>query len=75
MKETKNVEKVSQQEERNGTKMSITKEQAKYWYCVAKKDIAEGNKEGAWNVYRWLEENNAWFHAKHLRQALRNAAQ
>ncbi len=75
MKETENVEKVSQKEERNGTKMSITKEQAKYWYSVAKKDIAEGNKEGAWNVYRWLKENNAWFHAKHLRQALRNTAQ
>ncbi|MEE9152107.1 MAG: hypothetical protein V3U20_09790 [Thermoplasmata archaeon] len=75
MKETKNIEEVSRQEERLETKMGITKEQAKYWYSVAKKDIAEGNKEGAWNVYRWLKENDAWFHANHLRRALRNAAQ
>lgn len=75
MKEVEKTENVSQQEEQLGTKMNITKEQAKYWYAVAKKDIAEGNKEGAWNVYRWLKENNAWFHAKHLHRALRNAAQ
>jgi hypothetical protein len=75
MKETKKLENVSVNKERNGIKMSITKEQAKYWYQVAKKDIKEGNREGAWNVYRWLKENNAWFHAKHLRRALRNAAQ
>ena len=75
MKEMKKAENVSQKEEKTESKMSITKEQAKYWYTVAKKDIADGNRDGAWNVYRWLKENNAWFHAKHLRRALRNAAQ
>ena len=75
MKETKTKENVSEHEERNGKKMSITKEQAKYWYAVAKKDLLDGNKEGAWNVYRWLKENNAWFHAKQLRKALGSAAQ
>ncbi len=75
MIETENNEFVSVQEEEIGSKMSITKEQAKYWYAVAKKDISEGNREGAWNVYRWLSENNAWFHAKLLRKALRIAAQ
>ncbi len=75
MKEVVSTENVSRQEERSGTKMNITKEQAKYWYAIAKKDLVDGNREGAWNVYRWLKENNAWFHAKHLRKALRNAAQ
>ena len=75
MKENEKAEVVSELDERTGTTMSITKEQAKYWYAVAKKDLAEGNREGAWNVYRWLKENNAWFHAKHLRKAIRNAAQ
>ncbi len=75
MKEVKKSENVSEKEERTGKPMNITKEQAKYWYTVAKKDIAEGNKEGAWNVYRWLKENNAWYHAKYLRRALRETAQ
>lgn len=75
MKETKKNENVSQEDERTKSKMSITKEQAKYWYSVAKKDIVDGNREGAWNVYRWLKENNAWFHARHLRRALVNTAQ
>ena len=34
-------------------KMTITKEQAKYWYAVAKKDLAEGNTEGAWNILKY----------------------
>jgi hypothetical protein len=55
--------------------MTITKDQAKYWYSVAKKDISEGNREGAWNIYRWLSDNNAWFHAKQLKKALRAATQ
>lgn len=75
MKEVEKIENVSQEEESANAKMNITKEQAKYWYSIAKKDIVEGNREGAWNVYRWLKENNAWFHAKHLRRALRDAAQ
>jgi hypothetical protein len=54
--------------------MNITKEQAKYWYAVAKKDIADGNKEGAWNIYRWLSENNAWFHANLLKNAIKNSS-
>lgn len=73
MKEIKNRKNVSENKKEN--KMNITKEQAKYWFNVAKKDIAEGNREGAWNVYRWLKENNAWFHAKHLRRALVETAQ
>ena len=75
MKEIKNIKNVSEKEKHTENKMSITKEQAKYWYSVAKKDIADGNREGAWNVYRWLKENNAWFHARHLRKALVNTAQ
>lgn len=73
MKEMKNNENVSENKKEN--KMNITKEQAKYWFNVAKKDLAEGNREGAWNVYKWLKENNAWFHAKHLRRALVSTAQ
>ena len=75
MKETKKIENVSEKEKHTENKMNITKEQAKYWYSVAKKDIADGNREGAWNVYRWLKENNAWFHARNLRRALVNTAQ
>jgi hypothetical protein len=75
MKETVKNENVSFENEKTETKMTITKEQAKYWYSVAKKDVAEGNREGAWNVYRWLKENNAWFHAKHLRRMLASTAQ
>ncbi|UCE73981.1 MAG: hypothetical protein JSV56_13330 [Methanomassiliicoccales archaeon] len=75
MEEIKKIDDVSKVDEGIGSKMNITKEQAKYWYSVAKRDIAEGNREGAWNVYRWLKENNAWFHAKQLRMALKNAAQ
>jgi hypothetical protein len=73
MKYTQENPNVSGQNERTNSKMSITKEQAKYWYSVAKKDILEGNREGAWNVLRWLRENNAWFHAKLLERALRNS--
>lgn len=51
--------------------MEITIEQAKYWYSVAKKDLIDGNKEGAWNIYRWLTDNNAWFHAKLLKKQIR----
>ncbi len=75
MKETEKNENVSFDNEKTTAKMTITKEQAKYWYSVAKKDVAEGNKEGAWNVYRWLKENNAWFHAKLLRRMLVSTAQ
>jgi len=75
MKETKKIENVSEKDKHTENKMNITKEQAKYWYSVAKKDIADGNREGAWNVYRWLKENNAWFHARNLRRALVNTAQ
>ncbi|UCE37431.1 MAG: hypothetical protein JSW00_18555 [Thermoplasmata archaeon] len=75
MQKTENNEIVSESEDNIGAKMSITKEQAKYWYAVAKKDLSEGNREGAWNVYRWLKENNAWFHAKQLHNALRTPAQ
>jgi hypothetical protein len=74
MNEIKNEKNVSVNGE-SAKKMKITKEQAKYWFNVAKKDLAEGNREGAWNVYKWLKENNAWFHAKHLRRALVNTAQ
>jgi hypothetical protein len=75
MQKTENNENVSFENEKTPAPMSITKEQAKYWYAVAKKDLAEGNREGAWNVYRWLSENNAWFHAKLLRKALKKPAQ
>ncbi len=75
MKETVKNENVSLDNEKTETKMAITKEQAKYWYSVAKKDVAEGNREGAWNVYRWLKENNAWFHAKQLQRMLAGTAQ
>lgn len=75
MIEVEKKDNVSSQEDVSGTTMGITKEQAKYWYSVAKKDLVDGNREGAWNVYRWLKENNAWFHAKQLRRALRNATQ
>ena len=75
MKKTVKNEKVSEEKETPRKEMSITKEQAKYWFAVAKKDIAEGNREGAWNVYRWLSENNAWFHAKQLKKALSRPAQ
>ena len=75
MKKTEKTDNVSVREKEPRKEMSITKEQAKYWYSVAKRDIAQGNREGAWNVYRWLKENNAWFHAKQLRIALKNAAQ
>lgn len=51
-------------------KMSITTEQAKYWYAVAKKDLIEGNREGALNLLKWLQENNAWHHAKALKKAI-----
>ncbi|UCF08575.1 MAG: hypothetical protein JSW28_02485 [Thermoplasmata archaeon] len=74
MKDVKKAENVSEPEKEKNARMTITKEQAKYWFSVAKKDIAEGNREGAWNVYRWLSENNAWFHAKQLRKALVNTA-
>jgi hypothetical protein len=74
MKNAQNLENVSSQEIEPATKMNITKEQAKYWYAVAKKDIADGNKEGAWNIYRWLSENNAWFHANLLRKAIKNSS-
>jgi hypothetical protein len=73
MKNMQNVENVSSLENEKESKMSITKEQAKYWYAVAKKDIADGNREGAWNIYRWLSENNAWFHAKLLKNAIKNS--
>jgi hypothetical protein len=75
MKETVKNENVSFVNEKTVAQMTITKEQAKYWYSVAKKDVAEGNREGAWNVYRWLKENNAWFHAKQLRRMLVSTAQ
>jgi hypothetical protein len=67
------IENVSPQENETESKMSITKEQAKYWYAVAKKDLTDGNREGAWNIYRWLSENNAWFHAKLLKNAIKNS--
>lgn len=51
--------------------MRITKEQAKYWYRVAKKDIQDGNLDGARNVHRWLLENKAWYHARFLGNLLR----
>ena len=51
--------------------MQITKEQAKYWYSVAKKDVKDGNLEGARNVHRWLLENKAWYHAKFLGYLIR----
>ncbi len=70
MQNAKNIENVSKECERKSTQMRITKEQAKYWYSVAKKDIADGHKEAAWNIYRWFKENNAWFHAKQLQNAL-----
>ena len=72
MNETAKESKVSEEEKAPKKEMTITKEQAKYWYAVAKKDLAEGNREGAWNVYRWLSDNNAWFHAKQLKKALRS---
>lgn len=50
--------------------MTITDDQAKYWFTVAKKDLSEGNKEGAWNVFRWLKENNATDYASKLRDAI-----
>jgi hypothetical protein len=74
MKNAQNLENVSSQENEPASKMNITKEQAKYWYAVAKKDIADGNKEGAWNIYRWLSENNAWFHANLLKNAIKNSS-
>jgi hypothetical protein len=74
MENTQKMENVPQHEEKANVHMNITKEQAKYWYSVAKKDLAEGNREGAWNIYRWLSENNAWFHAKLLKTAIRNSA-
>jgi hypothetical protein len=74
MENTQKVENVPQHEEKANVHMNITKEQAKYWYSVAKKDLAEGNREGAWNIYRWLSENNAWFHAKLLKTAIRSSA-
>lgn len=74
MKNIQEKENVPQYEEQTNSQMSITKEQAKYWYSVAKKDLAEGNREGAWNIYRWLSENNAWFHAKLLKNAIRNSS-
>ncbi len=73
MSNTKEIENVPQYEEQTSSQMGITKEQAKYWYSVAKKDLAEGNREGAWNIYRWLSENNAWFHAKLLKKAIRSS--
>ena len=54
--------------------MKITKEQAKYWYSVAKKDVQEGNLDGARNVHRWLVENKAWYHAKFLGYLLKNTS-
>ena len=51
--------------------MTITKEQADYWEKVALLDIRDGNREGAWNVHRWLKENNALDHAVKLRNALK----
>lgn len=74
MNNTQEMENVPQHEEITPSQMNITKEQAKYWYSVAKKDLAEGNREGAWNIYRWLSENNAWFHAKLLKKAIRNSS-
>jgi len=75
MKKTEKTQNVPDVKEQPKKEMSITKEQAKYWYSVAKKDISEGNREGAWNIYRWLSENNAWFHAKQLKKALRAPTQ
>ena len=75
MKKTESTPNVPQENEQPRKEMVITKEQAKYWYAVAKKDLTEGNREGAWNIYRWLSENNAWFHAKQLKKALRTATQ
>jgi hypothetical protein len=75
MKKTEKTDNVSVEEKEPKKEMSITKEQAKYWYSVAKKDISEGNREGAWNIYRWLSDNNAWFHAKQLKKALRTTTQ
>lgn len=52
------------------TAMGITKEQAKYWFAVAKKDLSNGNIISAKNVYEWLKQNNAWYHAKLLKKAI-----
>ena len=42
MKKNQKTQNVSPEKEQTGKEMSITKEQAKYWYSVAKKDISEG---------------------------------
>ncbi len=75
MNKTVKNQNVSVEKEQLRKEMAITKEQAKYWFAVAKKDLSEGNREGAWNIYRWLSENNAWFHAKQLKKALRAMTQ
>ena len=75
MKKPERTQNMPTEKELPKKEMSITKEQAKYWYSVAKKDLSDGNREGAWNIYRWLSENNAWFHAKQLKKALRTTTQ
>lgn len=49
----------------------VTIQQAKYWYSVAKKDLTVGNLDGADGVYCWLVSNNAWFHARLLKKAIK----
>lgn len=51
---------------------TITDEQANYWMKVAKKDIEEDNRESAWNVQRWLQENNAVQQAKAVKDAIKS---
>ena len=71
MNTQKQFENVRNSEMKKDSSMVITKEQAKYWYSVAKKDIQEGNLEGARNVHRWLIENRAWYHARFLENLIR----
>lgn len=52
---------------------TITPQQAKYWYAVAKKDISEGNIDGAYNLLKWFKEKNQDWYADLLEKALDKA--
>lgn len=51
----------------------LTKEQAKYWYAVAKKDISEGNIEGAYNLLKFFETHDNKMYARLLKKAIDKA--
>lgn len=54
--------------------MQITKEQADYWLNIAYNDIDDNNREGAWNIYRWLKELSAFEHAGKIQQYIKESA-